>query len=499
MATADLPRAFDLRRLAFQLALLGAAALAWGIPFAINTAWRLRFEDAMIVLRYARNLAAGDGFVFNLGEKVLGVTTPLQTLLSTLIFLAGAGSETAPAWQNLAGLFWLAVEAFLLLLLLRRLAFPAAALPASLLLFGGFYGGYLYLGMETHLFTALLLLALLLDLGETPRPWQLGVVLGLAFLTRYDAALLAGLLGVAAWIRDRRFPWQTTLAFFLVAAPWLLFSQLYFGSILPQPLMAKESYVESGVYLGQVYAQWRGVAGEICGVFSRIDRANYVVALLCPLIALAGAVLVGRERRYWPLAAYPFLHLLVYTSIGSDPGFTWHLYLLLPFFLIFAAACASVPLDALRRRLIPRVSESLAASLLVAALLLPLGWHLYKQASYRYRPDPHTGQLQEMAGWMAARYPPSTSLLQPSIGILGYETNFRMVDHAGLVTPGLYFWNDRQCTPLPEVLSRFSPDLVLASPWTATSEVEMGAAGYAPVHVFAEPFRYTLYARNLAR
>lgn len=499
MAMADLPRVFDLRRLAFQLSLLGAAALAWGIPFAINTAWRLRFEDAMIVLRYARNLAAGDGFVFNLGERVLGVTTPLQTLLSTGIFIAGAGSAAAPSWQNLAGLACLVAEAFLLLLLLRRLGLVSAALPVALLALGGFYGGYLYLGMETHLFTALILLALLLDLGETPRPWLLGVVLGLAFLTRYDAALLAGLLGVAAWWRDRRFPWRTTLAFFLLATPWLVFSQVYFGSILPQPLMAKESYFTSGAYLGRVYIQWRAVAGEICAVFSRIDRANYVVALLCPLIAVAGALLLGRERRHWPLVLYPFLHLGIYASIGSDPGFTWHLYLLLPFFLIFAAACGSFLLDYLRGRLVPRFDAGVAASLLVAAMLLPLGWHLYKQAAYRYRPDPHTRQLHEMAGWMAARYPPSTSLLQPSIGILGYETNFRMVDHAGLVTPGLHFWNDEKCTPLPEVLERFAPDLVLASPWTRTSEGEMAAAGYAPVEVFAEPFRYTLFARSPSR
>ena len=499
MAMADLPRAFDLRRLAFQLSLLGAAALAWGVPFALHTAWRLRFEDAMIVLRYARNIAAGDGFVFNLGERVLGVTTPLQTLLSSGIFLAGAGSAVAPSWQNLAGLCWLVAEALLLLLLLRRLGLPAAALPASLLLLGGFYGGYLYLGMETHLFTALILLALLLDLGETPRPFMLGAVLGFAFLTRYDAALLAALLGVAAWWRDRSFPWRTTLAFFAVAMPWLFFSQLYFGSILPQPLSAKESYFTTSAYLGQVYLQWRALIGEICAVFSRIDRANYLASLLCPLIAVAGALLLARERRHWPLAVYPFLHLGIYASIGSDPGFTWHLYLLLPFFLIFAAACASFLLDSLRGRLFPRFDAGVAASLLVAALLLPLGWHLYEQASYRYRPDPHTSQLHEMASWMAARYPPQTSLLQPSIGILGYETNFRMVDHAGLVTPGLYFWNDERCTPLPEVLSRFSPDLVLASPWTQASETEMAAAGYAPAQVFAEPFRYTLFARNPSR
>ncbi len=67
-----------------------------------------------------------------------------------------------------------------------------------------------------------------------------------------------------------------------------------------------------------------------------------------------------------------------------------------------------------------------------------------------------------------------------------------MIDHAGLVDPGLYFYNDVECTPLPEVIARFHPDLVLASPWTRTSENEMAAAGYAPAHLFPAPFAYTL-------
>ena len=499
MTMADLPPWLDLRSRQLQLGLFGLAALAWGVPFAIHTAWPLRFEDAMIVLRYARHLAAGEGFVFNLGEKVLGVTTPLQTLLSTLIFLAGSDPATAPAWQNLAGLVFLVAEAGLLLLLLHRLGLRAAALPVALLALSGFYGGYLYLGMETHLFMTLVLLVLWVELGATPRPYLLGVLLGLAFLTRYDAALLALLLGLGAMIRERALPWRLTLGFFLVVTPWLLFAQLYFGSILPQPLAAKESYFSLGAYLGQVYGQWRETTRAICAVFSRIDRANHLVAISFPLVVAAGAALLGRDPRWRWWLLYPFLHLGIYAAIGSDPGFTWHLYLLGPFFLLFGASLASVVADLLRRRWLARWPERALTSLLVVGLLVPLSWHLFQQARYRFEPDPHTRQLQEMATWLAANYPPQTSLLQPSIGILGYESGLRMIDHAGLVTPGLYFWNDSACTPLAEVFTRFAPDLVLASPWTRTSAAEMAAAGYAPAHEFAEPFHYTLFARQASR
>ena len=46
-------------------------------PYAIDDAW--------ITYRYAEHVGAGDGFVYNPGERVLGTSTPLYTLL-----LAGA-------------------------------------------------------------------------------------------------------------------------------------------------------------------------------------------------------------------------------------------------------------------------------------------------------------------------------------------------------------------------------------------------------------------------
>ena len=43
--------------------------------------WSCLFDDAMISMRYARNLAEGHGLVFNAGEYVQGFSNPLMTLL----------------------------------------------------------------------------------------------------------------------------------------------------------------------------------------------------------------------------------------------------------------------------------------------------------------------------------------------------------------------------------------------------------------------------------
>ena len=86
--------------------------LLWAIPWAAfgvfgvwfaarlipNLALRLQFEDQLIVLRYARNLAEGNGLVYNAGERVMGFTTPLFTVLSSAFVVVGG--DQAAAWQN---------------------------------------------------------------------------------------------------------------------------------------------------------------------------------------------------------------------------------------------------------------------------------------------------------------------------------------------------------------------------------------------------------------
>ena len=40
-------------------------------------------DDSYITYRYSRNILAGNGFTFNAGERVLGSTTPLYTIVLT--------------------------------------------------------------------------------------------------------------------------------------------------------------------------------------------------------------------------------------------------------------------------------------------------------------------------------------------------------------------------------------------------------------------------------
>lgn len=498
MSTGDHKRDFKLAALLYFV-FAGALATLLGR----NAGLGLRFEDALIALRYARNLVAGHGFVFNPGEYVLGVTTPLHTLMSTLY--VALGGEQAPVLQNLAGIVFLVAEGFLVLLLARRLAStqgpPYAAFLVSLLVLGNFNLNYLYIGMEVHLFAFLVLLAFHLFLEE--KETACGVVLGLAFLTRYDAALMAGLIGMFLLLRGRRFPWRLTLAFAVVVAPWLVFAQFYFGSILPNPLSAKEGNSGTLIYLHRVFFEYKAAFKNAVGLYTSTEFLRAGLSYLYLVPVLAGAIMAGlRDRRWVLLGLYPFLHVLTYAVIGSDPGFTWHYYVLNPtfylFFVVGVFGIVGAVMSPFRDRLETNFSRVLRYSpaVLVAIVLLPLAVHLIRGASHPFKMDPHTRQLHEIGGWLRESYNPETTLLQPAIGVLGYESGLRMIDHAGLVTPGLYFFDDMHCTPMDEVLSRFDPDLILLSD---ASQVDVTAHGYRLIREFEGSLLYFLYERGVPR
>ena len=75
-----------LRNTLFGLLVAGFLVYAWryilATSFVIDgTRYYILFDDAMISMRYAYNLAHGNGLVWNIGERVQGFTNPALGLL----------------------------------------------------------------------------------------------------------------------------------------------------------------------------------------------------------------------------------------------------------------------------------------------------------------------------------------------------------------------------------------------------------------------------------
>ena len=178
------------------LALALALQVIWGAVFIARTPVTIDgtryftlFDDAMISMRYARNLADGHGLVWNAGDAPIeGYTNFLWTLY--MAALHGVASEPiVPLLVSLTGLAVLVANLFLVWAIARRLApdLPHAA-PAAVLMVACLYSlGYWTLrGMEVGL------LALAIDAGV------LGVLLVEA---GGSGALLAGALTLLPLLR----------------------------------------------------------------------------------------------------------------------------------------------------------------------------------------------------------------------------------------------------------------------------------------------------------
>jgi len=160
-------------------------------------------DDAMISMRYAWNLAHGSGLVWNPGERVEGITNLLMTLLMATLLLVLSKGAAVLAVQLLGIVFVLLTAFFAWRVVLRVASESAVDSPwLSVVVFAATLAYYplaywSLLGMETGLLAALLSAALLVAVrrDDAPRPsLALAVLLGLAMLTRPDAAVFVAIV-----------------------------------------------------------------------------------------------------------------------------------------------------------------------------------------------------------------------------------------------------------------------------------------------------------------
>lgn len=231
---------------------------------AVIAAWIVRFvqDDAFITYRYARNLARGEGLVFNPGERVEGYTNFLWTVMHWLPERFGWSS---PVFSQLVGIAMMVGAVAVTLRLARRLfsSESLAFLVALTLLANMSFLAYATGGLETMQQTLLVMsvAALLLPVTDEVRAHEVGrrvgagLCAGLAVLTRMDSAVLVAVWVlaylVAQWRREQEASRRTmTLVTSLVQiglpaavllVPWFVWKMAYYGNLLPNTFYAKSA------------------------------------------------------------------------------------------------------------------------------------------------------------------------------------------------------------------------------------------------------------------
>ncbi|WP_181773923.1 hypothetical protein [Amycolatopsis pittospori] len=277
-----------------------------------DLAWRRRWmsDDGLIVLRTVRQILAGNGPVFNIGERVETNTSPLWTgILSVLGLIPGVPLEGISVVTGLvfsvAGLFFGLDGA-------RRLYQPMAfhgLAPAGALVVCALppFRDFATSGLETGLITLWLggtwwLLVRRTSTMDDLRTWPVAVVAGLGPLVRPDLAIFSGvaLLALLVLLRPGR---RRALRLLAVAAvlplAYQVFRMGYYGLLTPNTALVKEaSEADWGrgwtyfVDLVQPYWLWLPLlilAAAAVTFKSTVDK-TFAVLTAVPLV---GAVLLS--------------------------------------------------------------------------------------------------------------------------------------------------------------------------------------------------------------
>jgi arabinofuranosyltransferase len=256
----------DGRRLWAQLpARRRQLVIAGGVIAALFWGWHLAscFDDAFISFRYARNLARGEGLVWNPGERVEGYTNFLWTVLIGGAFWIGA---SGPAIAILGGLASFAGVLLLLGRISRRLSSTGEASPFALaaVLLGANYifASYATSGLET-MWTALLA-TLALERAMDGRAGQAGLAGIAAVMAHPDLSILYAGLG-AALLLDRQLRrqwWRYGIPFVALYVPYFLWRWHYYGDFFPNTYYAKSgnlTYFRQGILFLAASALQTGV------------------------------------------------------------------------------------------------------------------------------------------------------------------------------------------------------------------------------------------------
>ena len=414
-------------------------------------------DDAYITFRYARNLANGLGFVYNPGQPVLGTTTPLYTLWLAVLSMLTSSSDFP--WL---ALLTNAVCDIITVVLLRRLfralglSPMAAAVIAIAYLSNPARIGVALGTMETSVDVMCIVVALDAYIRRD-RPTLAALFSALAVLVRLDSVLLPLLLAAHSVLAKRRMPWREGLIFGIIVGPWLLFAQAYFGSVIPNSVVAK-----THAYLLPPNSAFTSILYYLI-TRSSIDPMRWPLwlnGLMLTGILIAyvvGARMILKiQARAATLVAYAPLYAAG-LSLGNPFIFVWYY---LPLVLVVDSVCLFgvwTILSHTRSVVRPVVVGALMAGSLIVQFS-GLGPFLDKW--------PVNLQHRELlyrraAAMLHDAIRPGVTLAASEIGVLGYDLGKAVIiDTVGLVSPQAIPYLLK--TPLPGQPVYAVPDEVIA-------------------------------------
>lgn len=411
------------------------------VAIALRVGWwsytNYTAEDSHITYQFAKQVHAGNGFVFNTGERIYGTTTPLFTLLlAGWLFVSSdivLGSKLLGLAASLGGLVFLyfsfreertAIIAVSVLAISMKLIVEDMA------------------GMETS-FLLLFMMGAIWGYAKD-RHYFAGVMCGLLLWTRIDSAVFVAVLALTYIAQSK--PIFKFLAGTLVYLPWVIFATLYFGSPVPFTITAKT------VAYGTGLADPLKHAGKI---------VDYITI---PVLALTA---IGIFYKRNPLLSWFFFATFLFLVASGTTFFDRYFYTLMVTALVIASVLAS------------RVKNLFGVAFIVF-LLSCFSWNSQVVDYKNLQVDRHN-VLKNIGLWFRNNTQVDATIQLEPLGYIGYYADRTMLDEVGLITPQVvelkkqgvsgesmypYLWTDYillQCRQAENVMDDFSKEYAMVA------------------------------------
>jgi hypothetical protein len=375
--------------------ILGSSAVLYGV-FIARTAFRVGgtvyfslFDDAMISMRYAQNLAHGHGLVWNAGEPpVEGFTNPLWTLWMALLHLVGIPAPKVSLAVMVSGALLLLGTTAIIGAVTRRIATGAFAPALAMILTALFYPLVYWtlrgmeVGLLAFLFASAALLSLRIEETSSRRDLVLlGLVVFAAVATRVDAAVPCTAVAAYLFLRERRrAALAVVLSLVAALAAQAVVGIAYYGHVLPNTYYLKVHGIPLSI---------RAERGLVTLAAATLEQ------LWAPIILVVAYA--WRRRRRLPPAALLLAGIWASTAlyavyVGGDAWeFLHHADRYITPSTPLLLALAAVGLDDLRRcdrrdaRLLIVAGIAVFATCFALSVtrLLPVAWIQYGSADLR--------------------------------------------------------------------------------------------------------------------
>lgn len=379
-----------------------------------------RQDDAYIFYTYAKNIAVGNGYVYNLGEEINATTSPLYTIILAAVyfFVRFINSESFPFISNLISVFSILVTIYSIKKILKddklSILFPLIFLANPLLKYG--------FGMETFLNLALISYSIYLFTKN--KLLLASFFISLSVLARLDSILFAGIIFIYYVFKNKKLPPVKSIIIFIVTLiPWFIFSKIYFDSFLPTTIAVKlsqEDFQMHGTGLIFLKGFFTAMPGTLISasllIIGFIVSTFYLIRKKSVLLYNEGVLLI--------LVFFGIL-FFVYAFILNAPPYQWYYTpFTIPLSILFTYFLSNI----FHKR---NVIYVMLTCFFILAAFLPI-----KTMSQGF--NPRYSNYTNAIKWLNKNAAEKTLLGVDEIGIMGYYYNKgKIVDALGLITPNV--------------------------------------------------------------